>query len=349
LSYTWGPEAPFFSISIDHASFQVRNNLHDFLEIFCREIAAEVEWIWIDQICINQDDIPERNMQVAIMKMIYWKATGVISWLGKADGATSIIEDLIPVLEKSMETNVSLWQDMGPVHAALKGRSVNSLMNNMYWTRVWVVQEVYLAKTIRIQWGSASLTGQQLIKLSEGFDNNIMTILWTHDQRSLNYPFLTQPAAMDDFNRPIQFTKGTACFDPRDHVYGLQGLVAWPDTVKVDYDKPLEEVYLDAAEVIVRRNFAAKFHAGMARQTLQELATRMGLLRGTEEQRTKAVAKAVEEYETTWKDRGLSELDARYSDGGYTAASRDASKPFFAHAKLLRDILKEVLNLTAQS
>jgi hypothetical protein len=349
LSYTWGPEAPFFIISINHTAFRVRGNLHDFLEIFCHEITAELEWIWIDQICINQDDILERNLQVAIMKIIYWKATEVISWLGKQDGAASIIEGLTPVLEKSMKRNVSLWQNMDPVHAALKGRSVNSLMNNVYWTRVWVVQEIYLAKTIRIQWGSASLTWQQVVKLSEGFDNNVMTILWTHGQRSPVYPFLTQPAAMDDFNCPIHFTKGTACSDPRDHVYGLQGLVAWPDTVKVDYSKPLEEVYLDAAEVIARRNFAAKFHAEMVRQTLQELAVRMDLLRGTEEQKTKAIEKALKEYERIWKDKGLPELDARYADSGYTAASRDASKPFFAHAKLLRDVLEEVLFLIAQS
>lgn len=37
----------------------------------------------MDAICINQDDIPERNTQVARMKTIYNKARRFIVWLGK--------------------------------------------------------------------------------------------------------------------------------------------------------------------------------------------------------------------------------------------------------------------------
>jgi len=38
--------------------------------------------LWVDAICINQDDIPERNDQVLLMGDIYRNATSVISWLG---------------------------------------------------------------------------------------------------------------------------------------------------------------------------------------------------------------------------------------------------------------------------
>lgn len=39
-------------------------------------------WIWIDALCINQDDITERNHQVALMAGIYSPAGQVVIWLG---------------------------------------------------------------------------------------------------------------------------------------------------------------------------------------------------------------------------------------------------------------------------
>ena len=46
---------------------------------------------WIDTICINQDDIPERNAQVSIMSTIYMKADEVIAWLGEEDGDSLLL------------------------------------------------------------------------------------------------------------------------------------------------------------------------------------------------------------------------------------------------------------------
>jgi hypothetical protein len=37
--------------------------------------------LWIDAICINQEDIQERNSQVQMMKRIYMAATRVISFV----------------------------------------------------------------------------------------------------------------------------------------------------------------------------------------------------------------------------------------------------------------------------
>jgi hypothetical protein len=38
---------------------------------------------WIDAICINQLDVPERNQQLAMMKWIYFRADTVVIWLGR--------------------------------------------------------------------------------------------------------------------------------------------------------------------------------------------------------------------------------------------------------------------------
>lgn len=46
--------------------------------------------LWIDSICINQEDVEERNSQVKIMGDIYKNASTVVIWLGASDDYTRI-------------------------------------------------------------------------------------------------------------------------------------------------------------------------------------------------------------------------------------------------------------------
>jgi Heterokaryon incompatibility protein (HET) len=41
------------------------------------------ELLWIDALCINQNDLEERSTQVAMMKDIYARAAEVVIWLGQ--------------------------------------------------------------------------------------------------------------------------------------------------------------------------------------------------------------------------------------------------------------------------
>ncbi|KIW04037.1 uncharacterized protein PV09_04859 [Verruconis gallopava] len=78
LSYTWGPSAPCFEITVDGKAFFVRHNLYNFLHILVQE--CQDEYFWIDQICINQEDLPERNKLVNVMSDVY-KDANVFVWL----------------------------------------------------------------------------------------------------------------------------------------------------------------------------------------------------------------------------------------------------------------------------
>jgi hypothetical protein len=59
LSYTWGSPEIKNTISLQGTRVQVRENLWQALYHF-RQTDAPLH-IWIDAVCINQDDIPERN------------------------------------------------------------------------------------------------------------------------------------------------------------------------------------------------------------------------------------------------------------------------------------------------
>jgi hypothetical protein len=64
----------------DGKEHQIRHNL--WLALLQLHLAEEERILWIDAVCINQNDIWERNHQVGFMSFIYRQAYHVIAWLG---------------------------------------------------------------------------------------------------------------------------------------------------------------------------------------------------------------------------------------------------------------------------
>ncbi|KAF2217050.1 hypothetical protein CERZMDRAFT_32569, partial [Cercospora zeae-maydis SCOH1-5] len=85
LSYCWGDPRITANIELNGAIAAVTVNLEAALRQFRTDAGGRVVFIWIDAICINQQDVEERNSQVALMQEIYTKATNVRLWLGIAD------------------------------------------------------------------------------------------------------------------------------------------------------------------------------------------------------------------------------------------------------------------------
>ena len=65
-------------------------------------------YLWVDALCINQDDIPERSHSVRIMSAIYRRAERVLVWLGPREPTDDIIwaiEDFLPSLLRFRESS----------------------------------------------------------------------------------------------------------------------------------------------------------------------------------------------------------------------------------------------------
>jgi hypothetical protein len=82
LSYVWGDEKPEHEVLINGSSHFIRHNLYLFLDQARRRARHIHLPIWIDAICINQDNTTERNHQVSRMQDIYRGANEVFIWLG---------------------------------------------------------------------------------------------------------------------------------------------------------------------------------------------------------------------------------------------------------------------------
>jgi hypothetical protein len=98
ISYVWGEQTKSASLAVRTTSL----NFSEFfitpsLEVAMKEFRQELEPVvlWIDQICINQDDLAERNAQVLLMHHIYSQAEEVLIWLGlPAHGSDELVDTL---------------------------------------------------------------------------------------------------------------------------------------------------------------------------------------------------------------------------------------------------------------
>jgi len=93
LSYEWGcPERKHTILLENNFTAYITQSLHQALRDI-RHQTRRSKLLWADGICINQDDLKERQRQVAIMGMIYRRSARVITYIGpERDGSSAAIE-----------------------------------------------------------------------------------------------------------------------------------------------------------------------------------------------------------------------------------------------------------------
>jgi hypothetical protein len=128
LSYTWGGEEKPYSIIIKEQILNITANLHAVL-LRLRDRSLE-RIIWIDAICINQENREEQGQQVQLMAAIYSKAHRVLVWLGEtADDVEGALEDIQRAAnEESAELS----------NKEINQRAIFKLLQRPWFQRIWV-------------------------------------------------------------------------------------------------------------------------------------------------------------------------------------------------------------------
>ncbi|KAJ2971155.1 hypothetical protein NUW58_g9496 [Xylaria curta] len=176
ISYVWGDESETSTISINGADVQVRTNLVQALASI-RAFNHET-YIWVDSVCINQEDKAEKAYMVAYMAPIFACASFVYAFLGPTEKATphSSSDDLFrhlkelgelfwahardaergkltrrslglgSVLERSLDTLFKKFR-LPPGHQdAFPTEEYWALSTRPFWSRIWVIQETCAAR-----------------------------------------------------------------------------------------------------------------------------------------------------------------------------------------------------------
>jgi hypothetical protein len=147
ISYTWGTRPDVSRIYINGRPLVVRNNVSAMLKWLAKTDQSRT--LWIDSICINQDDVHERNNQVRLMGDIYARANYVISWLSPDEGMLPYTLTLLSRIARKA-SNYDLHERKDIQHL------IQKFFKHAYWTRRWIIQEVLLGRSVMIATPSAS-------------------------------------------------------------------------------------------------------------------------------------------------------------------------------------------------
>lgn len=242
VSWTWGDTTRKTGIVIDNQVVQIPKNAETTLRYICLEHKHAV--VWLDAVCINQKDLTECGSQVAMMRDIYSKATGVLVWLGedshgRAEEALEYIAALCQACRKyagSATLKSVFWapdgrtlQASAAVDIRLNWPVLKAVFAASWFTRLWVVQEVMLNERSicyighsSMAWGELSLAAQWLwygrYRREPGMSNGKIGIenasqIWRYMYKGYDYMNLLYMGIK------LQSTK------PVDKIYGMWGLL----------------------------------------------------------------------------------------------------------------------------
>ncbi|RDW77652.1 hypothetical protein BP6252_05705 [Coleophoma cylindrospora] len=128
LSYAWGNVRDTKTIMVSNLPFEATLNL----ELALRNLRHEHSTgkLWVDAICINQQDDKERNAQVKLMAHIYSQASRVLVWFGQMDPQSELAFDMVELsIRPSASTFVSVNREYFP-YAPGKG-SIEDILSKL--------------------------------------------------------------------------------------------------------------------------------------------------------------------------------------------------------------------------
>ena len=266
LSYAWGDANITEAIKLGDCSVRVTTNLAAALRrLRCWE---EPTKFWIDAISINQNSVMEKNHQVPLMATIYSQAVKVVMWLGEEGDDSKLAIALVKRWTDGIayaKRAHAFYYDLDPlitlgacVEDAFHTESlhaVHHLLSRNYWSRIWIVQEVVLAKNGLILCGDCAIGRLELFSVLSIWGQISATSLPTKSFPSSKEKGMLLAAELGDFpvqglmrliseRSEVQADNWSSnhdtlsllqigferlCTDPRDRFYALFGLMNYEE------------------------------------------------------------------------------------------------------------------------
>ncbi|KAB8201034.1 heterokaryon incompatibility protein-domain-containing protein [Aspergillus parasiticus] len=288
LSYTWGDPTFPATILLNGVEIQVTRNLHFALKRLQR--LHDVQYIWIDAICIDQSNILEKNYQVPLMGQIYSGACFVLVCLGDEADDSALAMDTFADWARAKSKVVEIYRSsprpyiryeffsellkqMDDPFALRKQTSLQKLCSRPYWKRLWILQEIQRAKEVRIYCGPGTkyvnwrTICQMLGHLIWLFDSERFTspehdmsvveaannLYYNIYSRLRNVLMLSQEIHLD-LDTLYRLTDGSLASNPLDRIYGFINLASQqPLNLVPDYHLTPAELYRDFVLLEIER------------------------------------------------------------------------------------------------
>ncbi|KAK3392321.1 heterokaryon incompatibility protein-domain-containing protein [Sordaria brevicollis] len=263
LSYEWGlasDDDP--TLVIDGHPVRIRKNLFAALEQISSCIHhLSFYLIWIDAICINQNDNAEKGHQVQKMHRLFSEAEQVLAWTGPAADDSEYAMDILNANSHAHLSDTNLVREVIANRRAK--RAILSWCDCPYWKRVWIMQEIYLARRIVFMCGPRIIhdrkisiclavmgcTGESTFSavLLNDINHYWSSVLW--DSALQRESGLEKRAIYKPLREWLYIcaTSQVLATDPRDYIYGVISLSTETQSgffqIIPDYNKPVETVF----------------------------------------------------------------------------------------------------------
>ncbi|KAF7193050.1 Heterokaryon incompatibility protein 6, OR allele [Pseudocercospora fuligena] len=292
LSYCWGATNFGHKIICDDIAISITQNLHNALSRIRHE--SKTFYLWVDALCINQQDSDEKSRHIGNMLTIYAEAEAVIIWLGE-----NMLDNLPMPRAEDLEI-LTARQDLFTGRHDFRLHDawfrLQSLHRAPWFQRIWVRQEFWAAKSLLVRWNDVAVDWDEFLQatvaadaytayramgrralpstevpallfedLLAGFFRPLQEVLLSTDQGDPQDRFLQGDASRTDLRNVLNRATGCLCSNSRDHIYGLLGMsrtllvdrdasTSREARLRVDYRLDAVQVFQDVASYMMHRD-----------------------------------------------------------------------------------------------
>jgi Heterokaryon incompatibility protein (HET) len=173
VTYTWGKDRSTTPIACNGAHIHIRTALFRALPYLDGTRPGPKRPLWIDALCLDQENDDEKAIHVPLMGKIYQQAARTLIWLGEAADGSGLAIYSIPsltqkmaILRKSQVNHVEVLMDLGNHDLPSKDhpvwKALQKFQQRPWFYRLWTLQEIVLSKDPVIICGNRSISWNAL-------------------------------------------------------------------------------------------------------------------------------------------------------------------------------------------
>lgn len=283
MSYRWGDPKDTTPICIRLTEYQgeqesdetpylpwpVTRNLEQALRAL--RLPDRDRLLWVDALCINQNDDVERGRQVRIMGQIYQNCVRDLLWLGPENAQISRAMRLILKIQGHGEsghkkTCRSMVETESTTFSAFSDQDWDDLksliLHPVEWGRVWIIQELILSPEFTLVCGKDTLDWNCIDSVLENNRDVLKKIDLQGPELGALLEVIGKVSTIRTYRMPLEITTPlfsksllTTFFfldweatDGRDKVYAVLSLTTDGKDLGVDYQKTMDQLSIDFAK-----------------------------------------------------------------------------------------------------
>lgn len=294
LSWEWGFAFNTEEVKLNGPACSIPSNLAQALRQY--RLPDETRCLWADAICINQADLDERSHQITLMMEIYDGAKLVLVWLDptatEVDSEVSALLgrlcdgcELRHLFRQSMAGDPASWisieiaeEGLQPVRESWQfWNQLSRFFHLGWWRRLWVLQEVVVAREVQFRWGNVTIGLQTLLEAHDSLLEHVqhsseqvvpggyaasiyLDLAWRHLHAIRNVRHVHAQLQDGDWTSTkrklygIMFellasTRHRSATDERDKIFGLLGILPMEVTSRIQpsYSKSIATTFFEVA------------------------------------------------------------------------------------------------------